>query len=177
MVNVLCIITHNLHPSILDLFKILIKDPYKGLQLWTSRVFTLTLWYEWIFVSVYKDHYTNLSAHVPVHGEMPLFPVCVFVRDPASGHRGCVYCGAAILQQPGGHRQPQGPEETQGLSFQEGNWNLQLLLLQHHPGCQAQQTGKEITVYFFFFLLGMETVLDVIGRYTDVVDVLLFRDW
>lgn len=38
-----------------------------------------------------------------------------------------------------------------------------------------RQVKKSLCI-FFFFLLGMETVLDVIGRYTDVVDVLLFRD-
>lgn len=42
-VNVLCIITRNLHLRVLDLFKILIKDPHKGLQLQTCRVFTLTI--------------------------------------------------------------------------------------------------------------------------------------
>lgn len=65
------------------------------------------------------------------------------VCDPASGHGGRVHRGEALLQQPGGHRQPEGPEEAQSLSLQEGNRDLQLLLLQHHPGRQAQQTGGE----------------------------------
>lgn len=67
---------------------------------------------------------------------------CTFaVCDPASGHGGRVHRGEALLQQPGGHRQPEGPEEAQSLSFQEGNRDLQLLLFQHHPGRQAKQTG------------------------------------
>lgn len=70
-----------------------------------------------------------------------LICVCLCVCDPASGHRGCVYCGEAVLQQPGGHSQPEGPKEAQSLSFQEGNRDLQLLLFQHHPGREAQQTG------------------------------------
>lgn len=141
MVNVLCIITHNLHPRGLDLFKILIKHPHEGLQLWTSRVFTLT--------NIHSDMNECLSVFIGI--VLPtcqhiywctekchcFLSVCVFVHDPASGHRGCVHRRASILQQPGGHRQPKGSEETQGLSFQEGNWNLQLLLLQHHPGRQA----------------------------------------
>lgn len=65
------------------------------------------------------------------------------VCDPASGHGGRVHRGEALLQQPGGHRQPEGPEEAQSLPLQEGNRDLQLLLLQHHPGRQAQQTGGE----------------------------------
>lgn len=47
--------------------------------------------------------------------------VYVLVCDPASGHRGCVHCGAFVLQQPGGHRQPEGSKEAQSLSLQEGN--------------------------------------------------------
>lgn len=50
--------------------------------------------------------------------------------------------GEALLQQPGGHRQPEGPAEAQSLSLQEGNRDLQLLLFQHHPGRQAKQTGE-----------------------------------
>lgn len=64
------------------------------------------------------------------------------VCPSASGHRGCVYRGASVLQQPCGHCEPEGPEEAQGLSLQKGNGDLQLLLFQHHPGCQAQQTGR-----------------------------------
>lgn len=65
--------------------------------------------------------------------------LCVSV---CSGHGGCVYRGASVLQQSGRHRQPEGPEEAQSLSFQEGNRDLQLLLFQHHTGRQAQQTGE-----------------------------------
>lgn len=50
--------------------------------------------------------------------------------------------GASLLQQPGGHRQPEGPQEAQSMPLQEGNRDLQLLLLQHHPGRQAQPTGR-----------------------------------
>lgn len=70
-----------------------------------------------------------------------LTDVFLAVCDPASGHGGRVHRGEALLQQPGGHRQPEGPEEAQSLPLQEGNRDLQLLLLQHHPGRQAQQTG------------------------------------
>ena len=70
--------------------------------------------------------------------------VCVWLWpcDPASRHRGCVHCGTSVLQQPSGNCQLEGPEEAQSLSLQEGNRNLQLLLFQHHTGCQAQQTGR-----------------------------------
>lgn len=81
--------------------------------------------------------------------------------------------GAAVLQQPGGHRQPQGSEEAQGLPFQEGNRNLQLLLLQHNPGCQAQQTGEERD-----HIRKKKTGLHVTGGDTDCDFVLasMFRD-
>lgn len=73
------------------------------------------------------DHLTILSANVAIKGEMPPFKCrkvmffCMFVCGATSGHGGCVHRGASVLQQSGGHRQPQGSEKTQGLSFQEGN--------------------------------------------------------
>lgn len=72
---------------------------------------------------------------------LPLINLFLAACDPASGHGGRVHRGEALLQQPGGHRQPEGPEEAQSLPLQEGDGDLQLLLLQHHPGRQAQQTG------------------------------------
>lgn len=98
--------------------------------------------------------------------------------DPASGHRGCVYCGEAVLQQPGGHSKPEGPKEAQGLSFQEGNRDLQLLLFQHHPGREAQQTGRRmearntapLTDLFEFPLLENKSVnLELAVNNDDVV--------
>lgn len=52
-----------------------------------------------------------------------------------------MYRGASVFQQPRGHREPEGAQEAQSLSLQERNRDLQLFLFQHHPGCEAQQTG------------------------------------
>lgn len=106
----------------------------------------------WCFLS---NHFTPLNCYHKGHRqaankrwkdatEWMLWSddLCVCVC-PCSGHRGCVYCGASVLQQPGCHRQPESPQEAQSLSLQEGNRDLQLLLFQHHTGCQTQQTGRE----------------------------------
>ena len=54
-----------------------------------------------------------------------------------------VHRGASVLQQSGGGGQSLHASQDERLPLQEGDGDLQLQLLQQHPGSPPQQTGSE----------------------------------
>lgn len=162
-VNVLCIITNNLHPSVLDLFKILIKDSNNILQLWASRlcynecvsVFMRTILQTWQHCFLCVCLCVTLLADTE--------DVCIVERLFSSSLVAIVSLKA--------------PRKLKVCHFKKGteicNYSYSNTILAVKLNRQVKKSLSTNT----FFLLWMETVSDVIHCSADVVHVFLFRDW